>query len=114
MPDGELQGKGERGEREAAKEWQRLFGSEMRRSQQYCGDSDESDDIVGQAGLSLEVKRRQSFNLHDAVDKACAEAAEGRSGAVLHRKNHKPWLFTCRLDDLPAIVSVLFMTLAED
>ncbi len=74
--------KGKRGEREAAAEWSRLFGIPMRRSQQFCGASDESDDIVGHPGISIEVKRRQHLNVADAVETAVAEAKEGHVAVV--------------------------------
>ena len=105
--------KGKRGEREAAAKWQALFGVPMRRSQQYCGASDESDDIIGQAGVSIEVKRRQHFNLAQAVEKAVAEAKEGHVAVVLHRADHQPWLITLQLDDLPDLVVRLFHTLTN-
>ena len=105
--------KGGEGEREAAAEWQRLFGRPMRRSQQYCGRSDESDDIIGQPGVSIEVKRRQKFNVAEAVERCADEAAEGKVPIVLHRADRKPWLVTLRLDDLPQLANVLFHTLAE-
>ncbi len=105
--------KGVRGEREAATKWQELFGVPMRRSQQYCGASDESDDIVGQVGVSIEVKRRQRFNLAQAVEQAVSEAREGHVAVVLHRANRQPWLVTLQLDDLPDLVVRLFHTLAN-
>jgi hypothetical protein len=105
--------KGKRGEREAASEWSRLFGIPMRRSQQFCGRSDESDDIVGQAGVSIEVKRRERFSLADAVERAVQDAAEGNIAIVLHRANERPWLVTLRLDDLPELANRLFYTLVN-
>ena len=105
--------KGARGEREAAAKWQQLFGVPMRRSQQFCGRSDESDDIIGQPGVSLEVKRRQQVNLAKAVEQAVAEAKEGHVAVVLHRANRQPWLITLQLDDLPDLVVRLFHTLAN-
>ena len=105
--------KGKRGEREAAAKWQELFGVPMRRSQQFCGRSEESDDIVGQSGVSIEVKRRQQLNLAKAVEQAVAEAKEGHVAVVLHRADRQPWLITLQLDDLPDLVVCLFHTLAN-
>ena len=105
--------KGKRGEREAAAEWSRLFGVPMRRSQQYCGRGAEADDIVGQAGVTIEVKRRERFNLEEAIDQAAQDAAEGNIPLVLHRKNNHPWLVTLRLEDLPELAVRLFHTLAN-
>src|SRR5262245_42783013 len=105
--------KGKRGEREAAAEWSRLFGVPMRRSQQFCGRSAESDDIVGQEGVSIEVKRRERFNLAEAVERAVQDAAEGNVAVVLHRADERPWLVTLRLDHLPELVNRLFYTLVN-
>lgn len=105
--------KGAGGEREAAAKWSELFGVPMRRSQQYCGRSDESDDIVGQPGVSIEVKRRQRLNLAKTVEQAVAEAREGHVAVVLHRANRQPWLVTLQLDDLPDLVVQLFHTLTN-
>jgi hypothetical protein len=105
--------KGKRGELEAAARWSELFGVSMRRSQQYCGASDEADDIVGQFGVSIEVKRRERFNLAAAVEQAVKDAADGSIPVVLHRADHKPWLVTLRLDDLPELAVRLFHTLAS-
>ncbi len=105
--------KGKRGEREAAAKWQELFGVPTRRSQQFCGRSEESDDIIGQPGVSIEVKRRQQLNLAKAVEQAVAEAKEGHVAVVLHRADRQPWLITLQLDDLPDLVVCLFHTLAN-
>lgn len=99
--------KGGRGEREAARVWNELFNSNLRRAQQFCGASDESDDIIGQEGISIEVKRRERFNLAEAVKKVKADAAEGNVPIVLHRANHKPWLISLELKDLPELIKVL-------
>ena len=104
--------KGKRGEREAAARWSALFGVPMRRSQQFCGGSDESDDIVGQCGVSIEVKRRNQFNVAQAVLKTAEDAAPGHVPIVLHRGDRQPWLVSLRLDDLPALVTRLYLTLA--
>jgi hypothetical protein len=105
--------KGKLGEREAAKLFSDLFGVDMRRSQQFCGRSDEADDIIGCPGVSVEVKRRNKVNLSAAVEQAVAEAAEGNAAIVLHRADRKPWLVSCRLEDLPDLVTKLFHVLAH-
>ena len=105
--------KGDAGELEAAAKWSALFGVSMRRSQQYCGASDESDDVIGQPGLSIEVKRRQSFSVAKAVQKTVDDAAELDVAIVLHRADLKPWLVTLQLDDLPQLVIRLFHTLTN-
>ena len=105
--------KGKRGEREAAARWSKLFGVPMRRSQQYCGAGDDADDIVGHPGVSIEVKRRERFNLEAALEKSDSDAADGDIPLVLHRRNHHPWLVTLHLDDLPELAVRLFHTLAN-
>lgn len=105
--------KGKRGEREAAARWSELFGVPMRRSQQFCGAGDDADDIVGQTGVSIEVKRRQQLNLAKAVEQAVSEAREGHVAVVLHRADRQPWLVTLQLDDLPELAVQLFHTLAN-
>ena len=106
--------KGKRGELEAAKAWEEIFGVEMRRSQQFCGRSDESDDIIGQPGVSFEVKRVARINVQRIVAKAVEDAAAGRVAVVLHRGDHQPWLVSLQLEDLPDLAVTLFQTLADN
>lgn len=105
--------KGKLGEREAAKLFSELFGVEMRRSQQFCGRSEESDDIIGCPGVSVEVKRRNKVNLSSAIEQAVIDAADGNTAIVLHRADRKPWLVSLRLEDLPELVTKLFHVLAN-
>ena len=106
--------KGKRGELEAAKAWEEIFGVEMRRSQQFCGRSDESAAIIGQPGVSFEVKRVARINVQRIVAKAVEDAAAGRVAVVLHRGDHQPWLVSLQLEDLPDLVATLFQTLADN
>jgi len=107
--------KGKRGELEAAKLWGELFGcKEMRRSQQYCGRSDESDDIVGQPGVAIEVKRVARINVQRVVARNVDDAAEERVPIVLHRADNQPWLVSLQLEDLPQLVETLFQTMHGD
>ena len=100
--------KGKRGEREAAAEWERLFRVSMRRSQQYAGSPEAgSQDIIGQKGVAIEVKRREKLNVASAIDQIVEDAPEGDVPLVLHRANSRPWLCTVRLDDLPQLVATL-------
>lgn len=104
--------KGKKGEREAAAEWNRLFGTEVRRSVQFSGRSDTSDDLVGQEGVAIEVKRCEALAVYQAIERCADDAREGAVPLVLHRKNGKPWLAIVRLDDLPQLANTLFLTLA--
>lgn len=105
--------KGATGEREAAAAWNELFGTSVRRSQQFCGRSDESDDVIGQPGVAIEVKRREKLNVPDAVERAVEDAAADKVAVVLHRSSRRPWLVSLRLEDLPQLVTTLYLTLAE-
>lgn len=100
--------KGARGERDAAKALSEVLGVPCRRTQQYCGASDESDDIVSEGiDVSWEVKFCERVNLFDALAKCRADARPGSVPAVLHRKKNKPWLLVIELNDLQAFVRAL-------
>lgn len=93
--------KGKRGEREAAKALGEALGLTCRRAQQYSGLG--SADVVGVDGLHIEVKRTETFRIHDAVAQASADAANGDVPLVLHKKNGKPWLAIVKVEDLPQL-----------
>lgn len=90
--------KGKRGELELAAKLRELFPHlDVRRSQQFSGKTDDSMDLVGFPGLSIECKRVQSLNIYNAIQ----QALEGKGvPSVFHRKNHQDWLVTVRLSDL--------------
>lgn len=93
--------KGAVGERELAAELNRLFALETRRGQQYSGL--EGEDVVGFPGVHIECKRVENLNLNNAMTQSIKDAARDQVPAVFHRKNHKPWLVTVRLEDLEAL-----------
>lgn len=101
--------KGKVGEREAAKELSRLFRIDAKRGVQYQG-GPESPDVVGLPGIHVEVKRCEALSIYTAMDQAVSDAGDNVP-TVLHRRNGKPWLFVCRLDDLPAVCVNGFHTL---
>jgi len=104
--------KGARGEREAAKEIERLFGVDARRGQQFCG-GDESPDIVTAIhGVHFEVKRAESLRLKASLEQAISDAGENVP-VVLHKRNRQPWLVIVRLDDLPRLTTQLYLTMVE-
>ena len=89
------------------KEWTyvlRKQGYEARRSQQHKGAKDAPDVLSTGPIRSWEVKRRESFNLHDAVEQARAEA-EGVLCPVAHRKNDRRWLVTMDAEDFFRLVT---------
>ena len=104
--------KGKRGEREAAAEVRRIFGTDAARGRQFQG-SDESPDIVtGIEGVHFEVKRTESFRLYESLDQAIEDAGENIP-VVLHRQNRRPWAVIVRLDDLPRLAVQIYFTLAR-
>lgn len=103
--------KGAVGERELAAEFNRLFGTSARRGQQYSGI--EGEDVVGLDGIHVESKRVQALNIHNAVDQAVRDSKGQKVPAVFHRKNHKPWLVTVRLDDLELFVGKMQAVIAQ-
>ena len=104
--------KGKRGEREAAGEVSRLFRVQARRGVQYQG-GPESPDVNGLPGVHIEVKRCESLSIYTAMAQARRDAGEEDIPIVLHRRNGKQWLCVVDLEDLPALVSRLFLILAE-
>ena len=105
--------KGKRGEREAASEVSRLFGVEARRGVQYQGGPDSPDIVADLPGLHFEVKRTETLSIYTAMDQARSDAGDDIP-VVLHRRNGKKWLCVVELDDLPALVSRLFLVLTEN
>lgn len=104
--------KGKAGERELSKRLTALFGVECRRGQQFNGL--DGRDVVGLPGVHIECKRVESLRLYDAVEQATEDAGEHETPVVFHRRNGKPWLAIVELDQLPALASKLFLTMAEE
>ena len=98
--------KGKRGERQAAKELNRLFGLEARRAQQYCGEAGDAD-LIGIEGIHVEVKRVERFHMHPALEQADSDRKAGETPLVLTRQNGKSWVACCYLEDLPKIIERL-------
>lgn len=98
--------KGSRGELEAAHELNAVLpGAQARRAQQYSGTEGTSDLIApGVPGLWLEVKRRQSLNLHRVIEESLASCGQ-LAPVILHRKDNSEWLVTFRMADLPKVIA---------
>ena len=94
--------KGAAGERELAGVLREMGHLNCRRGQQFSGSPD-SPDVYGIVGVHPEVKRVQSLNLGAAMDQAVADCGENVP-AIFHRRNHKPWMVTVRLDDLERFI----------
>lgn len=96
--------KGCRGELELAHEIKERFGWKARRTQQYCGASEDASSDVVVAELPqvhLEVKRTERLNVALAFQQALRDATlAGKLPVLFHKKNRQPWMVTYRLEDL--------------
>lgn len=84
--------KGARGELEIARIL-RQRGHNARRGQQYCGANGDAD-VVGLAGVHIEVKRVEKLNIDKAMHQALRDAREDEIPVVFHRKNNELWKAT--------------------
>lgn len=84
--------KGARGELEIARIL-RERGYNARRGQQYCGANGDAD-VVGLAGVHIEVKRVEKLNIDKAMRQALKDAREDEIPVVFHRKNNELWKAT--------------------
>jgi len=98
--------KGASGERELAVKLSWLFEVDVCRGRQYHGGPNSPDIKIDIPGLNIECKRAESFSLYKAMEQSAKDAGDGVP-TVAHRRNHKPWLFVCYLDDLPRLVRLL-------
>jgi hypothetical protein len=85
--------KGKRGEREAASVLNRIFNVLSRRGQQNKGTADSPDVEMADTILHPEVKYTERLSLYDAIDQAVRDAGESKIPFVMHRRNHREWLF---------------------
>ena len=104
--------KGKRGEREAAKAVSEILNIPMRRGQQFSGLG--GDDVTGWSGIHIEVKRTERLNLYAAIEQSARDTASNCvMPIVMHRKNGKPWVVCCYLDDLAALSTRVAEALKE-
>jgi len=89
--------KGSAGERELA-EILRSHGYDSHRNNQRYVSGLENPDIT-LPGVHVEVKRSEALRLYDALTQAVHDANGKALPAVMHRKNHSPWVVIMRLDD---------------
>ena len=96
--------KGKRGERELAR-LLTLNGHPAHRGQQYSGSPDSPDVICESLPFHFEVKRCERLRLREAMQQAIADAGEGKTPVVAHRRNGGEWLavlpMTALLELLP-------------
>lgn len=81
--------KGKRGELEVAHILQDR-GFDARRSQQYCGATEDAADVVGLPGYHIEVKRCENIRLMDWIRQAERDAGENVP-LVVFRQSHEKW-----------------------
>ncbi len=104
--------KGKKGELTASKKLAELFGCEARRGQQYSGNPEAPDVVHSIAGVHIEVKRVESFQLHKSMEQARGDAGENVP-VVLTKQNRKPWMCVVALDDLPKLAEQIYLTMYE-
>jgi Holliday junction resolvase len=96
--------KGAKGEREWAA-YCREQGFDVRRTQQYCGGTEESADCIGLPYIHQEVKRVQALNIDGALEQCIDDLTDNGCRSLLpmpivaHRKNSKRWKVTMYADD---------------
>ena len=82
--------------------------AQCRRSQQFKGDKTAADlTCDGLPGVMVEVKRRQSMNIHKVMAESLAHCTDAMLPVILHRKDNEEWLLTIRLEDLPKALEKL-------
>lgn len=91
--------KGKSGELECSKEISKCLNIKARRGVQYSGGADSPDLVTDLQHVHFEVKRTESLRLWDAMQQAKDDAGD-KVPVVMHRKNRKPWLAICCLEDL--------------
>ncbi len=107
--------KGARGERELSKELIRLFGVEAHRGRQYHGGPGTPDVMADIPGVHWEVKRTENLSLYKAMEQAAADVFDVEDiPVVAHRRNRRPWVVCCRLDDLPKLAMRIYLTMQEN
>lgn len=90
--------KGKVGERELANKLKE-YGYDCRRTNQFCGNTGEADDVVGLDYIHIEVKRVEKLNIDTAMEQAERDSKDDKFPTVFHRKNRKKWLVTMSLED---------------
>lgn len=90
--------KGAGGEREFANLCKEE-GFDVRRTQQYCGNTGDAADCVGLEGIHIEVKRVEALNVDKAMDQARRDCKNDDLPIVAHRKNGTKWKITMDAED---------------
>ena len=106
--------KGKSGELEIVRKL-KDYGYNCRRTNQFCGNTGQADDVVGLDYIHMEVKRVEKLNIDNAIEQAVRDTKDDKIPTVFHRKNRKDWLVTMKLDDFMKIYNEYYssMKLAE-
>lgn len=89
--------KGARSERLLANTLKEYGFENCRRGQQFCGKNGDAD-VVGLPNIHIECKAVEKLNIDNAIEQAIRDCKKDIP-CVFHKKNHKDWLVTMRLDD---------------
>ena len=95
--------KGKRGERQAAKEIERILGIKAARSAQYCGSTGIADINMGEA-FHPEVKLRKSIAAIRFWEQAESDRTPQATPFVLMREDRGPFFLMVKLEDLPKLM----------
>ena len=104
--------KGKRGEREAAAEIRRLFGTDANRGRQYSGGPDSPDIVTGIEDVHFEVKRAEALQLYAAIEQATRDAAEKSRWCFTAKTTNLGWRLS-RWTNLPRLAFQLFLAMTE-
>lgn len=74
------------------------YGYKTRRTNQFCGNTGQADDLIGLDYIHIEVKRIEKLNIDEAMAQAKRDTKDNKMPTVFHRKNNKKWLVTMELD----------------
>ncbi len=106
--------KGAAGEREFARELERVLpGVEARRGVQHAGGPESPDVVHSLTGIHFEVKRTERLQLRKAIAQA-EEDCGNRVPVVAHRWNNGRWYVILPFEDLPAVATNVYLTVAEN
>lgn len=84
-------------------------GYDCRRTSQYCGNTEESSDVIGLEGIHIECKRYASKGWnYEWMEQAKRDAKEGNLPAVFHRTDRHENLVTMTLKDWLFLYNSMF------
>ena len=89
----------------------RDYGYNCRRTNQFCGNTGQADDVIGLDYIHIECKRVEKLNIDNAMEQAVRDTKDNKLPAVFHRKNRKDWLVTMRMDDFMKIYNEYYSSL---